>query len=81
MRPFVFALALAIVGLAIGYASAVPLLPSAGRLPAGLVGAGLGLAMARALWITRRGAGAAGPPESEHEGPLLAEPDGDDPRR
>jgi hypothetical protein len=81
VRQFGFALALAIVGMAIGYASAMPFLPASGWLPAGLVGAGLGLAMARALWITRHGAGAARSSDPEPEGTILAEPDGDDRRR
>ncbi len=79
MKPFGFALALAIVGMALGYAGAMPFLPASGWVPAGLVGAGLGLAMARALWITRPEA--MGAPQPEHDEASPTEPGTDDPHR
>lgn len=54
-QAILLAVSLVAVGLAVGYATSLPYLAPGGRIAAALIGAALGLALARALWVTRHG--------------------------
>ena len=80
VKPIGMAVALAVIGLAIGYISAMPFLAPQGRLAAGAVGLAIGLALARALWTTRHGAGDPDHPHLDEGGDLPQEPVADEPQ-
>lgn len=54
-------------GLAVGYLTSLPYFDPTGRVASALVGMALGLALARALWITRHGEGWSGLPDAVAE--------------